>query len=615
MKHRLLYFFYYFLYWIVFFEISRLIFLLYNHFLSSSLTVGDWLSAFWYGLRMDASMSGYISVIVALVLAFTSFLNGKTISKIVSIYTGFVLTIACILVVSDMELYRHWGFRLDSTPLSYLKTPKEALGSASLQALAVQIIIFAILFAGSWIGYKKLVQPKLYKTERTPFWSIPVYLLAGALMIIPVRGSFGVAPMNVGFVYFHPNNIFANHAAINVMWNGAKSLLSSNDISEYRYTDAAQAEKLFESCYPKQEHINLILKEKRPNVIVIILESFSNRLIEPLGGLPGITPELNALCKEGIVFSNLYSNSDRTDKGILGVLNGYPVHPVAKVINFPEKTRLLPFLNKDLKQAGYHTEFVYGYDSRYSNFASWFGNAGYDKIITREDFPIETYRGNKWGVHDHIVLEKLSEECNNSQQPFFKAFMALSSHEPFEVPMPVAIQGNDEESLFLNAAYYSDKAIGDFIRRAKQSDWWENSLVVITSDHGSRHPGNLPNYHPGRFHVPMLWLGGAVAKADTVVAVIACQTDIPLTILHQLGLTTDDYRFSKDILGSPIFPFAFYDFNDGFGFVTDESKAVFDNVSRTIIHREGADPEQAAEMGKAYQQIFVNDFVMRDRTH
>ncbi len=614
MTRRLLFFLHYFLYWIAFFIVARLIFLLYNHAASFSMTVGDWFSAFWYGLRMDASMSGYISAIAALILAGTSLFRGRIAAKSLSIYTGIVLAAACLLVVADMELYRHWGFRLDSTPLSYLKTPKEALGSASLWALAIQIVIFAVLMAGSWIAYKKLLRPKLEKSDRAGWFGIPAFLFAGALMILPIRGSLGVAPMNVGFVYFHPDNIFANHSAINVMWNAGKSLLSTNDISEYRFTGPAEAEKLFDACYPPQKETRMLLKEERPNVVIIILESFSNRLIEPLGGLPGVTPNLNELCREGILFSNLYSNSDRTDKGILGVLNGYPVHPVAKVINFPEKTRQLPYLNKDLKQAGYHTEFVYGYDIRYSNFASYFGNAGYDKVITREDFPPETYKGTKWGVHDHFVLERLAEECNNTKAPFFKAFMALSSHEPFEVPMPTAIQGSDEESLFLNSAYYSDKAVGDFIRSAKQSDWWEHTLIVITADHGSRHPGNLPNYDPGRFHVPMLWLGGAVAKADTVIATVAGQTDIPLTVLHQLGLQTDKYRFSKDILGTPIFPFAFYDFNDGFGFITDDTKAVFDNVSRTIIHREGADPEKAAEIGKAYLQVFAHDFIMRDQT-
>ncbi|MDR1171140.1 MAG: sulfatase-like hydrolase/transferase [Bacteroidales bacterium] len=613
MKQRIQFFLSYFLYWIVFFAVARLVFMAYNHELSFLMSAGEWFSTFRYGLRMDASMSGYISAVAALILTASAFMRGKAAAGAMSAYTATALVIACILVVSDMELYRHWGFRLDSTPLGYLKTPREALGSASLWALAVQLALFAALLYGSWICYRKLLRPRLMNVASAGWMGIPVFLFATALMILPIRGSLGIAPMNVGFVYFHPDNIFANHSAVNVMWNAGKSLLNTNEVSEYHFMDDRKAKDIFAACYPPAAHTEILLKEERPNVIVIILESFSNRMIEALGGLPGVTPNLNQLCREGIVFSNLYSNSDRTDKGILGVLSGYPVHPVAKVINFPEKTRQLPYLNKDLKQAGYHTGFVYGYDAHYSNFASYFGNAGYDKLITREDFPPETYRDSKWGVHDHWVLERLLEECNSSATPFFKAFMALSSHEPFRVPMPVAIEGNDEETLFLNAAYYSDRAVGDFIRSAKETDWWEHSLVVITADHGSRHPGNIPNYHPEHFHVPMLWLGGAIAKADTVIDAVASQTDIPLTILHQLGLQSDGYRFSRDILGTTADPFGFYDFNDGFGFVTGDTRIAFDNVSRTVIYQEGPRPEDAAEKGKAYLQVFSEDFKMRDQ--
>ena len=615
MKKRLLFFAGYFLFWVLFCWIARLIFLIYNHPLSFSLTGGEWFLVFLHGTRMDASLAGYIALMAALILAFTSFFEGKTVTKIMAVYTMFVLVVASLLVVSDMELYRHWGFRLDSTPLSYLKTPKEALGSVKGWTLLIQIFVFAVLIWSVWILYKKMLRPKINHQKPLKWFAIPVFLFAGALMILPIRGSLGVAPMNVGFVYFHPNNIFANHAAINVVWNAGKSLLNSNTISENRFMDGQKAEELFTACYPPAGDTEILLKTERPNIIMIILESFSNRMIEPLGGLPDVTPNFNRLCSEGVVFSNLYSNSDRTDKGVLGILNGYPAHPVAKVINYPEKTRQLPYLNQDLKQAGYHTAFVYGYDILYSNFASYFGNAGYDKVITRADFLPETYQGSKWGVHDHWVLEKLLDECNAASPPFFMAFVGLSSHEPFNVPMPTAIEGNDEETLFLNSAYYTDKALGAFVDAARQTDWWEHTLIVITSDHTSRHPGNVPNYVPEKFHIPMVWIGGAVAKTDTVITTIAGQTDIPLTLLHQTGLKNNDYRFSKDILAAKIFPSAFYTFNNGFGFVADNARIAFDNVSRTAIYSEGTQTEEATETGKAYLQIFSKDFILRDQTH
>jgi len=614
MKKRLFFFAGCFLFWMLFFWTSRMLFLLYHYPLSFSLTGGEWVSIFGYGARMDASMGGYIVCIAGALLAITSFFNGKTTAKVLSIYTLTILGVSALLVVADMELYRHWGFRLDTTSLSYLKTPKDVLGSANLKALPVQAAVLALLIGSFWWVYKKVLHSRLQNSPPAGWRSMPLFLLASALMILPIRGSLGVAPMNVGFVYFHPHNIFANHAAINVIWNAGKSLMNKGTISEYSFMDDQKAEELFAACYPDVHHTDILIKEFPPNVIIIILESFSNRLIQPLGGLPDVTPNLNRLCKEGIVFSNLYANSDRTDKGILGILNGYPAHPVAKVINFTEKTRQLPYINQDFKQAGYHTEFVSGFDILFSNISAYLGNAGYDRVITRNDFPPQTYRGTKWGVPDHWVFEKLLEMCNQTLPPFFKTFIALSSHEPFIVPMPTVIEGKDEERLFLNSVYYSDKALGDFIEAARQTDWWERTLIVITADHGSRHPGNIAHYAPEKFKIPMLWLGGAVDKKDTVITTIAGQTDIPLTLMRQLGLENSYYRFSRDILGTPTIPFAYYVYNDGFGVVTDDSRIAFDNVSRRLIYQEGTRVEECTELGKAYLQVFSKDFITRDHT-
>jgi phosphoglycerol transferase MdoB-like AlkP superfamily enzyme len=464
-----------------------------------------------------------------------------------------------------------------------------------------------------WKAYRFIARTTVSKSVRTGFTGIPVFLFAGALMILPIRGSLGVAPMNVGFVYHHPDNVFANHAAINAVWNVAKSLTNSGEISEYPYMEMQQAERFFASGYPHQEHTRLLLKAKRPNVIVMIFESFSNQLIEPLGGLASVTPNLNRLCKEGIAFSGIYSSGDRTDKGLLAVLSGYPSHPMARVISYPEKTRRLPFLSRDLKQQGYHTEHVSGFDNKFSNIMSYLRNAGYDRITDRDDFPAGTYRGTKWGVPDHYVFEKLLERCNDTPQPFFKSFITLSSHEPFDVPMPTVIEGDDDESRFLNSAHYTDRSLGAFIDEARKTDWWNNTLIVITADHGTRAVGNLTAYEPEKFHIPMIWTGGALAVADTIISTVAGQTDIAYTILRQLDIHSDAYGFSKDIFGTPVRQFAFYDFNNGFGWVTDSAKTAFDNVSRNIIYQEGTCTEEMIEQGKAYLQVFSKDFKTKEQ--
>jgi phosphoglycerol transferase MdoB-like AlkP superfamily enzyme len=612
LKKRFLFFLYFYLYWIGFFLAARLFFMLYNHALSFTLTVGDWCGVLLHGLHMDASMSGYFALVAAVILAFTSFAGGKTLARILSVYTFILLVVSSVIVVADMELYRYWGFRLDNTPLSYLKTPGDAMASVTFPSMVMLLAMTVFLVLVCRFAYRRWLRPVAAKSARTGLVGIPVFLLMGALMILPIRGNLGIAPMNISFAYFHPDNIFANHSAINVVWNAGKSLLQSQYIAPFHVMDDSRAETLFDTCYPPQQHTDMLLNQERPNVILIILEGFSDRMIAPLGGLPDVTPNINRLCKEGVAFSNIYSNSDRTYKGILGVLSGYPVHPTAKTIDFAEKIRRLPFLSHDLRKAGYSSTFVHGGDIHFANIIAYLINAGFDKLIARSDFPPESYRGHKWGVHDHLTMSRLLEECNQAKEPFFNSYLSLSSHEPFDVPMPTAIEGADDEHLFLNAAFYTDKALGDFVEEAKKTAWWKRTLIVITADHGIGHPGNVSNYHPERFHIPMLWIGGAVAKSDTIVATIGSQTDISLTLLHQLGLQNEGYRFSKDILGTPINPFAFFVYNNGFGFVTDNARISFDNVSQTTVHQEGTQIDDNVEAGRAYLQVFANDFIRRD---
>ena len=91
-------------------------------------------------------------------------------------------------------------------------------------------------------------------------------------------------------------------------------------------------------------------------------------LSEPLGGVENITPNLNKLCNEGILFDNFYASGDRTDKGIVSVLSGYPAQPQSSIIKFPSKTQHLPYLTRYLNDLGYHTSFVYGGDIDFSEF-------------------------------------------------------------------------------------------------------------------------------------------------------------------------------------------------------------------------------------------------------
>jgi phosphoglycerol transferase MdoB-like AlkP superfamily enzyme len=456
----------------------------------------------------------------------------------------------------------------------------------------------------------RIFKKRILSLGRTGWIATPVFLFATAMLIIPIRGSFGVAPMNVGCVYFHPTNVFANHAAINVVWNFGYAVHKVERLKyPENYFDRNRTSQHYSELFPAKTDSPVLISSDKPNVMIIMLESYTFRFIEPLGGVPGIAPNFNGLVKEGILFNNFYSSGDRTDKGLISVLSGYPAQPLASIIKYPNKTKNLPFLNQSFKEDGYYTEFTYGYNIDYANFRSYLINAGFDHITHSDDFPSEL-NTSKWGVHDEFVFQKFFEETEKARQPFFKLMMTQSSHEPFEVPMETVIKGDDDVHKFFNSANYTDTCLGEFVEKAKKTDWWKNTLVIITADHGHTLPDNKGLTNPNRFKIPMLWLGGVLNVRDTVIHTVGGHPDIANTVLGQVERNDDRFTFSNNIL-SDHHPFAVYIFNNGFGLIQDDKYLVYDNNSKSVIAKNGDIKEKDVELGKSYVQKLYWDFNSR----
>jgi phosphoglycerol transferase MdoB-like AlkP superfamily enzyme len=598
------------IFWLGFHIITRAIFLLYNADYTADLTVTEVVKVFWKGLRMDMSISGYVVMFSSLLLSISFLTTARIISTIVNFTNRLMIVFSSIVVVVDLELYRHWGFRLDMSPFVYLsKAGTEAVGSVQVSTALKLFFIFLMLLSASVYLYQKLIATRL--NDLTPIQDkkyIVVALVITGLFFIPIRGSFTVAPMNNGFVYFHKTKTFANHAAINVVWNFLYALQQSGKKTTYPedFYDKQLAEKQFNSFYPNDDSTVHIFNTPKPNVVLFILESFTSSVIAPLGGLPNITPNLNRYCHEGILFDNFYASGDRTDKGLLNILSGYPAQNKIGIVNYPNKAQHLTFLNKNIKALGYNTSFVYGGDIDFGNFRSYLTNSQFDHLTTLDDFDVNEGE-SKWGIHDHIVFEHARVQCDTARQPFFKVILSLSSHEPFDVPLnPPFVEGKDEESLFLNSCHYTDKSVGTFVEEAKKSTWWKNTVIIFVADHGHRFPGDKPLSSKERFHIPLLMIGGAITK-DSVVHTIGGQTDIANTLLAQIDSPSNDFPYSKNLLSPMAKSFAFYFFNNGYGYVTEDKYIVHDNTSDQFTKTDGAQKNDL-DLTKAYQQVMFSDY-------
>lgn len=598
-----------FIYWVLLLVTGKALFLGYHSVKSTQLSATEILKVFGYGLRMDLSAAAYFSVIPFLLLLLTPPVPALVARRLINIYVIIITTVTTLLISADLQLYSVWGYRLDATPLQYLNTPTEMVASVAAAPVLLLSFLFLSLVGVALFLYFRFFQPDFTNHHpRLGYYGLSLFLLA--LLVLPIRGGWQQIPINQSDVYFS-EKIFANHAALNIPWNFGYSYFRKGNLDNpYQYLPEKEAQDLVQELYTYPPATESILKGKNPNVLFIILESYTAQFVGALGGEKDVTPELDKIAQEGILFTNFYASGDRSEKGLVALLSGYPVQTTTSIVKIPRKTERLPHLSQTLKAAGYNTSFYYGGELAFANMKSYLLTGGYEKLISKSDFPAKDYN-SKWGVHDHLVLNRVAKDLKTVKQPFFSTVFTLSSHEPYDVPIPTKFPGTDDASKFRNSVYYTDQAIGNFIREAKKQAWWQNTLVVLVADHGHTLPNFEDQDSPAKFRIPLILTGGALVKTGQVNPAVASQTDLAYSLLGQLNLPNQDFKWSKDLFNEQAKPFAFYVFNDGFGYLTDQGNFSFDNVSKKEINRRGEVSEQDVKTGKAYMQVSFDDFVKK----
>ena len=610
MRKRLIFFFKYFIFWLIIFIVFRLIFLLYHIHKFHHIRFIDYILIFVNGLKLDLSLTGYIAAVPALVFLLFSWFKNQFTYKVIRIYTLVLVPIVSFFCIIDLELYNYWHYRLDESVLDYINTPKEMLANLMWYHY---ILIPLLLFLTSYLFVKVLYNNVLKLNTNLDFnasWKVSIiFLIVFPALIIPIRGGFSTAPINVGAVYFHKETI-VNHTAINPVWNLIFTLTESDNLQQkVDFFDKKHEDKLLRSL--KQENNNTIkvLNTDKPNIIIIILESFTASVIEDLGGRKGVTPNISRLIKEGILFNNFYASGWSSNRGIGAILAGYPALPKTCILKYENKTETLPGLSKDLSDMGYAKRFYYGGDIDFAHIRSFLINNKFDDIISSGSFIASDYY-SKWGVPDGKVFQRLLKESDNSKKPFLHVFFTLSSHEPYDVPMETVIKGNSITEMFCNSVYYTDKCLGEFIDSAKVSDWWDSTLIVMVADHGAR-IDDMPHYDKKRFHIPMLWIGGALNIKDTVIEKFGCQTDIAATILSQMDLNTEKYIFSRNLLSSDSLNYTSYIYPYGIAFMQDSIYVAYDLSAEKFIKKEGEPNDRQKDLAKAVIQNLLKDFSER----
>jgi phosphoglycerol transferase MdoB-like AlkP superfamily enzyme len=607
MKSSLLYYLRYTIFLLGIQSFFRIIFMIIYSSRSKGIEVPDQLMAMVYGLKLDLSLTGYCLLIPTLLLFFASLMKKLPVRRFLDIYTFIILLLLISLFFTNLVVYKYWNFPIDRSIFDYLNTPGEMFASLSPFRLILQIgLIAAFIYLIYFIIYRRWIS-KPFKVEPGIYWPQTVfYLLCIPFLIIPIRGGLQTAPINTGSVYFH-QEAHVNHTAVNPVWNLVYTITEGEKLSQsVSYMSDAEANEIVQGMIKRDQNPLPILNNASPNIMIIMLESFSLSVIADLSGDKDAAPNLNALIQEGVYFDRMYAAGTMTDRALGSILGGYPGIPGTCVIYYEQKTEKIPNLNKKLKSQGYGSAFLYGGDIDFAHIRSFLLTGGFEKIISDYDFDPELPRSN-WGVPDHLTFQRLLEETDKASSPFFHILLTLSSHTPFDVPMETVFPGNDLNMKYLNSVYYTDKALGDFVRAAKTRDWWDETLLILVADHSCR-VGNLKEYEEKRFRIPMLWLGGALAVRDTVISTYGSQTDLPFTLLGQLNFPREDFVFSNDLLSENSNAFAYYTFHDGIGFISDSSYAVYSLTTDDYLIEKDINSGKGLKKGLAYLQYLLEAF-------
>ena len=601
MKKRLIYLIKIYLITIIIFVMAKVVFMVANYE-GHPFGMGDMWDVVRHGLGLDLSTGIYIVFIPFLVTMVSVWWRPKGLEIFLKIYYLVIAAAMMLAFTADTSLYPFWGFKLDASCLQYLGTPTEAMASVSGWYMAVRIVV---VIAGAYLlyriyeGVKGVKEVKGVKGQYSVAGKVKetvFYAVCIPLLVIGVRGGLDESTTNIGQVYFSENQ-FLNHSAVNPVFSFFASMekTASNHIT-YHFMDDKQCEQLIATWFDTRSiGCDTLLNTQRPNIIIILLEGCGGEFTE-IGGRTDITPNLNRLAHEGVYFTNCYGNTWRTDRGTVCTWSGFPSFPTMSVMKMPSKTRRLPNIAKTLRQErGYQTSYLYGGDINFTNMRSYLMSGGFQTLVWKKDYSLEEQNSAQWGVRDDITCKTLLEMTQKAQEPFLIGYSTLSSHEPWDVP----VRKFEDEKL--NAFHYLDACIGDFVEALKKTDVWERTLVVMLPDHGIPYNG-LNETTPLKNHIPMIWVGGAV-KAPIEIDKVCNQTDLAATLLGQLGLKHDDFRFSRDVLSETYRePFAINTYDDGYSVYDSTGFVNYDFIGEKIVKSEGGQVPQLMEKAKAVLQ-------------
>ena len=286
---------------------------------------------------------------------------------------------------------------------------------------------------------------------------------------------------------------------------------------------------------------------RKPNIILVTIESFSAKYMGSNGNQRNLTPNLDALRKQSLYFNNFYATGTRTDRGLEAITLAIPPTPGRSIVKRVGRESGFASLGQQLNAVGYDSVFVYGGRGYFDNMNAFFSGNGYRVVDQSSVDEAEIHFKNAWGMADEDLYTqtlKLADADYAKQQPFLLQLMTTSNHRPYTYPdNRIDIKSGDGRD---GAVKYTDYAIGQFLDQARKKPWFDNTIFVFVADHtaGSAGKEDLPI---SNYQIPLFIYAPKLIEARET-AQLASQIDLAPTLLGLLNLDYESTFFGRNLL-------------------------------------------------------------------
>lgn len=481
------------------YTVCRILFYLLNYTYFQSSDPILLLKCAFVGLRFDITAISILNIPVLLLFIMPGFIFIRRGYQMLLNTVFYSINLPALLLnLIDIAYFPFSNKRSTADLIDVLLVGNDMVSTLPEMLLSFWYVPISLLLFFLFLRYciKRENLNDIHRDNLKPFAKAMILLITVGLTAVGFRGGIQFRPIDRLSAAKYVDAKFAP-----VILNTAFTIIKTwnkEDLKPRRYFDEKTAEKYFNPIhdFPGRDSPN-------PNIVLIILESFSSEYIGYLNGGKGYTPVLDSLMQHSLVFDNAFANGKKSIEGIPAVVSGIPALMDAPFITSVYNSNRVPSLPFILSSAEYHCRFYHGGNNGTMGFDKFTALTGFHKYIGRNQYPNRDYDGG-WGIFDEPFYLFMADELDQINQPFLSVFFSLSSHHPYNIPEKY--EGKFEEGTLPihQSVRYSDHALGKFFERARKSKWYENTVFIITADHTG--PLDTEPYQTtyGKYAVPIV---------------------------------------------------------------------------------------------------------------